>query len=57
MDLDDAAPFVGLEVNHRLAELNAGVVDQDVDLDALAIEMLEGREDRRFVGDVEGDAL
>ena len=53
MGLDDPAPFVGLEVEHRLAELESGIVDEDVDLDALGVEMLEGAKNRRFVGDVE----
>ena len=54
MDIDDAPPFLGLEVQHRLAELNAGVVDENVDLDPRRVEMVEGGEDRAFVGDVEG---
>ena len=37
-----------------LRSWNAGVVDENVDLDARGVEMLEGGEDRRFVGDVEG---
>src|SRR5580693_1867049 len=53
MDLDNAPPFVGGKIHHRLAELNPGVVDQDVDLNALSVEMLERRENRLFVGDVE----
>ena len=54
MDFDNAAPFIGRKIHHRLAELNPGVVDQDVDLDALDVEMLECRENRLFLGDVEG---
>ena len=54
MGLDDAAPFVGLELEHRLPELEPGVVDEDVDLDARGVEMLEGGENRAFVGDIEG---
>ena len=54
MGLDHAAPFVGLELEHRLPELEPGVVDQDVDFDARGVEMLEGGENRGFVGDVEG---
>ena len=57
MDLDHAAPFVGGELHHGLAELNPGVIDEDVDLDALGVEALESGEDRLFVGDVEGVRL
>ena len=35
----------------------AGVVDEDVDGDALGVEMLERGANRRFVGDVEGARL
>ncbi len=37
----------------RLAELDAGVVDQDVDRDAARVERREGRHDRGLVGHVE----
>ena len=50
----NAAPFVGFEIHHGLAELNAGVVDEDVDVDAGGVEMLESRENRFLIGDVEG---
>ena len=54
VDLDNTAPFVGLEIHHGLAKLNAGVVDEDVDLDACRIKMFERRDDRILVGDIEG---
>ena len=34
--LDHPAPVVGRELDHRLAQLDAGIVDEDVDRDALA---------------------
>ncbi len=52
--LDHPAPVGGLELEDRLAELDAGVVDQDVDRDAGRVERGEGGLDRRLVGDVEG---
>src|ERR1700735_3564183 len=54
MDIDNPAPFLGFEIDHGLAELNAGVVDENVDRNALCVEMLEGRQDRALIGDVEG---
>ena len=54
MDFDHTTPFVGLEIHHGLAKLNAGVVDEDVDLDASRVEMLERCDDRPLVGDIEG---
>src|ERR1700727_3723021 len=54
MDIDNAAPFVVFEIQHWLAKLNAGIVDKDVDLDACRVEMLERRDDRPLVGDIEG---
>ena len=53
MDIDNTAPFVGFEIDHRLAELNAGVVDENVDFNAGGVEMLESGENRLFVRDVE----
>jgi hypothetical protein len=54
MDFDHTTPLVGLEIHHRLAKLNAGVVDEDVDLDACSVEMFERCDDRSLVGDIEG---
>jgi hypothetical protein len=54
MDIDNATPFVGFEVHHWLAELNAGVVDENVDVDARGVELLKGGDDRLFVRDVKG---
>ena len=54
--LDHLAPFVGGELDQRLAVLDAGIVDENVDRDALAVEALEGRDDRGLVGDVERGA-
>jgi hypothetical protein len=54
MDLDNPAPFVGLEIHHGLAKLDAGVVDEDIDLDARSVEMFERCDDRPLVGDIEG---
>ena len=54
IDVEDAAPIGGLEFQHRLSELDAGVVDEDVDVDALRIQRLEGRDDRRLIRHVEG---
>jgi hypothetical protein len=54
MDLDHTTPFVGLEIHHGLAKLNAGVVDENVDLDARSVEMFERCDDRPLVGDIEG---
>ena len=51
--LDDAPPVIGREFNHWLAQLDAGVVDEDVDGDALGVEALERAPDRRLVRDVE----
>ncbi len=41
------------KLDHRLSQLDAGVVDEDVDRDALVVEALEGREDGGLVRDVE----
>jgi hypothetical protein len=43
-----------LELDHRLAMLDAGVVDQDVDGQAVAVERLEGLTHRCLVSHVEG---
>jgi hypothetical protein len=47
-------PILQLEFEHRLAVLDAGVVDEDVNGRSLVVEALEGRPYRRFVGNVEG---
>ena len=54
MRFQDPAPFAGRDVEHRFAQLVSGIVDEDVDREALAVEMLEGGADGRFVRDVEG---
>jgi hypothetical protein len=54
MDFDYTTPFVGLEIYHGLTKLDAGVVDEDVDLDAGSVEMFERCYDRPLVGDIEG---
>ncbi len=42
-----------MQFEHRLAQLNAGIVDEDVDCDALGVETLEDAADLSVVGDVE----
>ncbi len=44
---------LGLDIEHRFAQLVPGVVDEDVDREALGVEMLESGADGRFVRDVE----
>ena len=44
-------------IDHRFAQLDSGIVDEDVDREAFGVEMLERGDDRRFVGDVEGARL
>jgi hypothetical protein len=54
MDFDHTPPFVGFEIHHGLGKLNARVVDEDVDLDACRVEMLERCDDRPLVCNIEG---
>ena len=60
-DRPDEVDAVGLEVARerdlaeRAAEDDAGVVDEDVDRAALAVDLVAGRRDRVRVADVEGD--
>ena len=55
--LDDLPPLGRGKLDHRLAQLDAGIVDENVDLDALGVEPLEGGDYGRLVGDVEAGLM
>jgi hypothetical protein len=55
--VDHALPIGGGELDHRLAELDAGIVDEDVDRDAGGVEAFESAQHRCLVRDVEGGGL
>jgi hypothetical protein len=52
MDLDNPAPFIGLEIHHGLAELNEGILTR-CDLDAAASKCSNAAM-TALVGDIEG---
>ena len=51
--VDDPPPVGGIELEHRPAKLDPGIVDQDVDRDVRVVEGIEGSIDRGLVRDVE----
>ncbi|MGY3073984.1 hypothetical protein ACVWZZ_000355 [Bradyrhizobium sp. LM6.10] len=55
--LDHLAPLVGGELHERLAVLDPGIVDDDVDRNALSVEAVEGCDDCGLVGDIESGAF
>ena len=54
ISLQHPAPIGSRKIEHRLAELNAGIVDEDVDGKAIRIEGVESGDDRGLVRDIEG---
>src|SRR5690606_38123539 len=57
VDVEDTLPFGRRQVDHGFSPLDAGIIDQDVDGNAIIIECLECGDDRRLVRDIEGDAV
>ena len=53
--LDHAVPFREIELVRRLADVDAGIVDENVDAAELAADALDHGGDRGLVGDVGGD--
>ena len=53
--VDDAVPFLEIERVRGLADVDAGIVDEDVDPAELAADALDHARDRGLVGDVGGD--
>ena len=52
--VDDFLPVGTGELDHRLAMLNAGVVDQDIHRDVLLVEGGEGVDNTGFVAHIKG---
>ena len=51
--VDHAPPVRARKLDHRLTEMDPGIVHQDIHRDSVAVQPVEGRLDRRLIGHIE----